>query len=48
EVTGVHIAPDCLKDGRFTLPPSGLMARLGYQDYAVIREVIGLPRPGEG
>ncbi len=48
EVTGVHIAPDCLKDGRFTLPPSGLMARLGYQDYAVIREVISLPRPGEG
>lgn len=47
EVIGVHLAPDCLKDGRFTLPPSGLMARLGYKDYAVIRDSITLPRPGE-
>jgi flavin reductase (DIM6/NTAB) family NADH-FMN oxidoreductase RutF len=47
EVVGVHIAEDCLKEGRFTLPPSGLMARLGYQDYAVIREGVRLARPGE-
>ena len=47
EVVGVHIADDCLTEGRFTLPPSGLMARLGYQDYAVIREGVKLPRPGE-
>lgn len=47
EVVGVHIAEECLKEGRFMLPPSGLMARLGYQDYAVIREAVRLPRPGE-
>ncbi len=48
EVTGVHIAPECLQDGRVVLPASGLMARMGYQDYAVIDRVISLPRPGEG
>jgi flavin reductase (DIM6/NTAB) family NADH-FMN oxidoreductase RutF len=47
EVTGVHLAPDCLREGRFTLPPSGLVTRLGYQDYAVIRETFVLPRPDQ-
>ena len=47
EVTGVHLAPECLRDGRFTLPPSGLIGRMGYQDYALIRDTLTLPRPDE-
>jgi flavin reductase (DIM6/NTAB) family NADH-FMN oxidoreductase RutF len=47
EVTGVHIAAECLLDGRFTLPDSGLLARLGYQDYALVRETFRLKRPDE-
>lgn len=48
EVTGVHIRPDCLHEGRVALPPSGLLARMGYQDYARITGVFQMPRPGEG
>jgi len=47
EVVGVHLADDCLQEGRFMLPASGLIGRLGYQDYAVIREGVRLARPGE-
>ncbi|MFD2173335.1 flavin reductase family protein [Rhodobacter lacus] len=43
EVVGVHIRPDCLKDGRF-LPPDRL-TRLGYNDYATITETFALARP---
>lgn len=44
EVTGVHIRPDCLRDGRY-LPPDR-MVRLGYRDYAVVRDTFELDRPG--
>ncbi|MFC3060976.1 flavin reductase family protein [Paenirhodobacter populi] len=44
EVTGVHIRPDCLRDGRY-LPPDR-MVRLGYKDYAVVRDTFELDRPG--
>ena len=47
EVTGIHIRPDCLQDGRVMLPPSGLLTRLGYRDYATVREVFELTRPGD-
>ncbi|MBD3788031.1 MAG: flavin reductase family protein [Sphingomonadales bacterium] len=43
EVTGVHIRDDCLLDGRF-LPPERL-ARLGYKDYAAVRDLFELDRP---
>ncbi|HEY0212667.1 MAG TPA: flavin reductase family protein [Paenirhodobacter sp.] len=43
-VTGVHIRPDCLQDGRY-LPPDR-MTRLGYKDYAVVRDTFELDRPG--
>lgn len=44
EVTGVHIRPDSLRDGRY-LPPDR-MVRLGYKDYAVVRDTFELDRPG--
>ncbi|WP_420342909.1 flavin reductase family protein [Paenirhodobacter sp.] len=46
EVTGVHIRPDCLQDGRY-LPPDRL-TRLGYKDYAAVRETFELDRPPGG
>lgn len=46
EVTGVHIHPDCLHDGRY-LPPDRL-SRLGYKDYATVRETFELDRPPGG
>ncbi len=45
EVTGVHIRPDCLNDGRFDITRAGLISRLGYQDYAQIGEIFSMTRP---
>ncbi len=47
EVVGVHIRDDCLHAGRFDVTHFGQLARLGYRDYAVIREVFELARPDE-
>jgi flavin reductase (DIM6/NTAB) family NADH-FMN oxidoreductase RutF len=47
EVTGVHLRDDCLKDGRFDITAFQPLARCGYRDYAVVREVFELKRPGE-
>lgn len=45
-VVGVHIRGDCLDgQGRFSPALFGQMARLGYMDYAEIRDSITLPRP---
>lgn len=44
-VIGVHINDNCLKDGRFDPSLFGQMARLGYMDYAEIRDTITLARP---
>lgn len=46
EVTGVHLNDACLMDGRFDVLAYNPMARLGYQDYAVVRDVFPLERPG--
>lgn len=45
EVVGVHLRDDCLVDGRFDVTRYAPLARLGYQDYAVVREVFELTRP---
>lgn len=45
EVTGVHLADDCLVDGRFDVTRFGLLARMGYLDYAVVHDVFSLKRP---
>lgn len=48
EVTGIHLRDDCVVDGRFDVTRFHPVARLGYRDYAVVREVIEVLRPGEG
>jgi len=45
EVTGVHISDDCLVDGRFDVTRYNPLSRLGYMDYAVVRETFSLQRP---
>lgn len=47
-VTGVHIRPDCLRDGRVDLTARGLLARLGYRDYATIDKGFEMARPDGG
>ena len=47
EVTGIHMRDDFLVDGRFDVTLFSPLARLGYRDYAVVRDVFELKRPGE-
>jgi flavin reductase (DIM6/NTAB) family NADH-FMN oxidoreductase RutF len=47
EVSGIHLRDDCVIDGRFDVTRFHPVARMGYRDYAVVREVIDVPRPGE-
>lgn len=47
EVTGVHMRDDCLVEGLFDITRYKPLARMGYQDYAVIREQFSMKRPGE-
>lgn len=46
-VTGVHLRDDCLVEGRFDVTRYQPVARLGYRDYAVVREVFSMTRPGQ-
>jgi flavin reductase (DIM6/NTAB) family NADH-FMN oxidoreductase RutF len=45
EVTGIHLRDDCIVDGRFEVTRYHPAARLGYHDYAFVREVTVLKRP---
>lgn len=47
EVTGIHLRDDCLNDGVFDVTRFQPLARLGYRDYSVVRDVFSLNRPGE-
>jgi flavin reductase (DIM6/NTAB) family NADH-FMN oxidoreductase RutF len=47
EVTGIHLRDDCIVAGRFDVTLFQPMARLGYLDYAVVRDLISLKRPGQ-
>ncbi len=47
EVIGVHLRDDCLIDGRFDVTRYQPVARLGYMDYAVVRDLVTLTRPDE-
>lgn len=47
EVTGIHLRDDCLIDGLFDVTRFQPLARLGYRDYAVVKELFSLNRPGE-
>lgn len=44
-VTGIHIRPDCIKDGRFDPRPAGWLARMGYKDYSVVTDLFEMERP---
>ena len=47
EVIGVHLRDECMVDGAFYVTTFSPLARLGYRDYSVVREVFSLNRPNE-
>ncbi|TMV07740.1 flavin reductase family protein [Ruegeria sediminis] len=47
EVTGIHLRDDCLRDGMFDVTTFQPLARLGYRDYSVVRELFSLKRPDD-
>jgi flavin reductase (DIM6/NTAB) family NADH-FMN oxidoreductase RutF len=47
EVVAVHLRDDCIHDGSFDLTRHQPVARCGYKDYAVVREVFQMTRPGQ-
>ena len=47
EVVAVHLRDDCIRHGRFDVTAFNPVSRLGYRDYAVVRELIELRRPDE-
>ena len=47
EVVGIHIRDDCLVDGKFDPARFGLVGRLGYRDYVVVRDYVELQRPDD-
>ena len=47
EVVGVHLRDDCMVNGRFDVTRFQPLARGGYKDYSVVREVFELTRPNE-
>lgn len=47
EVTGIHMADDCLNDGIFDVTRFNPLARLGYKDYSTVRDLFSLKRPGQ-
>ncbi|MDQ2089414.1 flavin reductase family protein [Marimonas arenosa] len=46
-VAGIHMRDDCLVEGMFDITRFEPMARLGYRDYAVVREAFTLARPDD-
>lgn len=47
EVVGVYLRDDCVVEGRFDVTRFQPLARLGYRDYTVVREVFSLKRPDD-
>ena len=47
QVTGVHLRDDCVVDGRFDVTRFNPLSRLGYKDYAVVRDLFSMDRPSE-
>ena len=45
-VTGVHLRPDCVVEGRFDpRGAGGWLSRLGYKDYAAVTDLFQMDRP---
>ena len=47
QVVGVHIDENVMTDGRFDLTKARPVARLGYRDYTVVRDIFELKRPDQ-
>ena len=47
EVVGVHIDDAAIRDGRFDVAAVQPVARLGYRDFAVVRELFEMSRPDD-
>ncbi|MGH1578167.1 flavin reductase family protein [Planktotalea sp.] len=47
EVTGVHLDDTCIIDGRFDVTTFQPLARLGYRDYSIVKDVFELSRPDD-
>ena len=47
EVIGVHMRDDCIRDGKFDAEIYQPLARMGYRDYTVVKEVFELRRPDD-
>lgn len=47
EVVGVHLRDDLIRDGRYDLTLAQPVARLGYRDYTVVRDVFAVSRPDD-
>jgi flavin reductase (DIM6/NTAB) family NADH-FMN oxidoreductase RutF len=47
EVTGVHMADACIRDGRFDVTTYQPLARLGYRDYTRVTDLFELLRPDD-
>ncbi|SPJ25412.1 flavin reductase family protein [Palleronia abyssalis] len=45
EVVGIHIDDAMLTDGKFDMVKAGTIARCGYWDYQVTRELFDMPKP---
>jgi flavin reductase (DIM6/NTAB) family NADH-FMN oxidoreductase RutF len=45
EVTGIHLRDDCVVNGRLDLTRFNPVARLGYKDYTVVRDLFPMDRP---
>lgn len=48
QVVGVHIREEFLRDGRFDTAAAQPVARCGYRDYAVVKELFEALRPTDG
>jgi len=44
---GIHMRDSCIVDGRFDVTTFKPLARLGYRDYTIVREVFELQRPDD-
>lgn len=47
QVVGVHLRDDCIVDGKFDVTRFGMVSRLGYRDYTIIRDAFELTRPDD-
>lgn len=47
QVTGIYINDECLVDGLFDIVQAGVVARLGYRNYARVTDIFAMIRPDD-